>query len=425
MASHKVREEILIIEDSPTQAERLKFVLEEQGYQVNTARNGLEALDLLAKRRPQLVISDILMPEVDGYEFCRRLRGNQDLEHIPVILLTALSDPVDVMRALECGADNFIIKPYEDSHLLQQIELFLLHQNLRPREEVQAALETVFQGQKYFINASRLQILNLLLSTYEAAVEKNSKLLKAQEELSALTEELEAQSEELQVQNEELRSLAEELGLERARLETVLEEMPAGVVIAEAPSGRLIQSNQEMARIWRHSFLASAEIAADNERQGFQEVGSPYAPLDWPISRSITTGEVVRDEEIEVLRGDGTRGVISVSSAPIRDRGGNVVAGVMTSIDITARKQGEEALHKSNKRIIDILESISDGFLSMDQEMVITYVNSAAARLWGRDRSEVLGRSLFDAFPGSRESVFGQKYLEALRENKFIALLAS
>ena len=211
MTDKKILEEILIVEDSPTQAERLRYVLEQHGYRVSTAGNGREAMDLLANHQPNLVISDILMPEADGYEVCRFVRQHRDLQNVPVILLTALSDPVDVMRALECGADNFLMKPFEENQLLERVRLFLLNRDLLKPEGVQAGLEIVFQGQKYFINADRLQILNLLLSTYEAAVEKNSQLLKAQTELQSQAEELETQSEELRVQNEELMEMAEEL----------------------------------------------------------------------------------------------------------------------------------------------------------------------------------------------------------------------
>ena len=194
MTNKKDLEEILIVEDSPTQAERLRYVLEQHGYRVSMARNGREAMDLLAKHKPKLVISDILMPEADGYEVCRFVRQDQDLQNVPVILLTALSDPVDVMRALECGADNFLIKPFEENQLLKRVQLFLFNHDLRKHEGVQVGLEIVFQGQKYFINSDRLQILNLLLSTYEAAVEKNSQLLKAQTELQSQAAELEAQA---------------------------------------------------------------------------------------------------------------------------------------------------------------------------------------------------------------------------------------
>jgi len=103
---------ILIAEDSPTQAERLRFLLEEQKYSVEVARNGKEGLELARESKPALIISDVLMPDVDGYEFCRNAKADEQLKEIPFILLTSLSDTNDVIRGLQCGADNFITKPY-------------------------------------------------------------------------------------------------------------------------------------------------------------------------------------------------------------------------------------------------------------------------------------------------------------------------
>ena len=95
------------------------------------------------------------------------------------------------------------------------------------------------------------------------------------------------------------------------------------------------------------------------------------------------------------------------------------------AIDITERQRAEEALRQSDKRTADILESISDGFFSMDRDMVVTYVNNAALALWGgRPSEEVLGQRLLDAFPEAEGSIFVEKYAEALREQKFINLEA-
>ncbi len=95
-------QEILIVEDSPMQAAVLKSLLEKQEYNVLVANNGKEAIALLEKHKPVIVISDIVMPEMDGYQLCRLIKDNEKLKDIPVILLTALSDPQDVLNGLEC-----------------------------------------------------------------------------------------------------------------------------------------------------------------------------------------------------------------------------------------------------------------------------------------------------------------------------------
>src|SRR5690349_20521438 len=102
---------ILIVEDSATQAVQLRYHLESQGYSVVVARNGREALALASEKPPSIVISDVVMPEMDGYTLCRNIKAKPALTNIPVILLTSLSSPHDVLHGLECGADNFIRKP--------------------------------------------------------------------------------------------------------------------------------------------------------------------------------------------------------------------------------------------------------------------------------------------------------------------------
>ncbi len=127
-------------------------------------------------------------------------------------------------------------------------------------------------------------------------------------------------------------------------MEEVLRQMPAGVLIAEVPSGRLLLCNEQVDRIWRHDFPPSEDVASYYQhRQGFHSDGRPYTPEEWPLVRSIRGGEVIADEEIEIQRGDGSRGTMRASSGPVRDREGRVVAAVGAYYDITERKRTQEA----------------------------------------------------------------------------------
>ena len=138
-----------------------------------------------------MVVSDIMMPEMDGYQLCRRIKEDNNFKDVPVILLTSLSDPVDVIKGLECGADNFITKPYDENYLLSRIQYILINRKLYKSDKMQMEIEIFFAGQKYFITSERQQILNLLLSTYETAVQKNLELIRARNELKLLNEHLE------------------------------------------------------------------------------------------------------------------------------------------------------------------------------------------------------------------------------------------
>jgi len=193
--------DILIAEDSPTQAEHLRCLLVESGHRVTVARNGKEALAAARQQTPSLIISDIVMPEMDGYALCREIKAKTALKNIPVILLTSMATPVDIIRGLECGADNFIPKPYDEDYLLSHIQNTLINFELRKSQKTQMGVEIVFANEKYFITSERQQILDLLLSTYETAVQKNLQLSESQSELKKLNEQLDQKVVELEAQN--------------------------------------------------------------------------------------------------------------------------------------------------------------------------------------------------------------------------------
>jgi len=175
--------QILIVEDSPTQAAQLQNILESQGYGVSLALSGKEALASVKENRPAIIISDIVMPVMNGYELCLEIKSDERTKDIPVILLTRLADPEDIIKGLACGADNFITKPYDGEFLLARIEYIIVNQKLRTTAVAEMGIEIFFAGQKHFITSDRMQIVDLLLSTYETAVQKNRELEQTNREL--------------------------------------------------------------------------------------------------------------------------------------------------------------------------------------------------------------------------------------------------
>jgi len=198
---HNHSVDILIAEDSPTQAKHLRYLLHENGHRVTVARDGKEALAMAREHTPAMIISDIVMPEMDGYALCREIKSQAALKKVPVILLTSLASPVDIIRGLECGADNFIPKPYDEDYLLSHVQNTLINFDLRKSQKTQMGVEIVFANEKYFITSERQQILDLLLSTYETAVQKNQQLTESQSELKKLNEQLDQKVVELEAQN--------------------------------------------------------------------------------------------------------------------------------------------------------------------------------------------------------------------------------
>jgi signal transduction histidine kinase len=188
--------EILIVEKSVSQAEQLKHILEQHDHRVSIEYNAKLALAAIRQHKPQIVISAVQLPEVDGYELCREIKTDENLKDIPVILLTSLSDTKDVIRGLECGADNFITKPYDEKLLISRIEYIVLNRELRIGAGTQTGLEIIFNGEKYSITPERQQMVDLLISTYEAAVQKNLELFRVEQEVRALNERLKIEVKE-------------------------------------------------------------------------------------------------------------------------------------------------------------------------------------------------------------------------------------
>jgi DNA-binding response OmpR family regulator len=112
---------ILAVDDEPNILLSLEYILEAEGYEVFTARDGEEALEMTEKIRPDLILLDVAMPRMDGYEVCRLLRKKEDLAAIKVVMLTAKGQPLEKRKGLELGADEYITKPFGAQDLLDRI----------------------------------------------------------------------------------------------------------------------------------------------------------------------------------------------------------------------------------------------------------------------------------------------------------------
>ena len=116
---------ILVVDDTPANIQSLAAILKEKGYQISVATNGKQALDAVARVQPDLILLDVMMPEMDGYETMRRIRENSKFRLLPIIALTAKAMKGDREKCLEAGASDYLAKPVNTEQLLSALRMWL------------------------------------------------------------------------------------------------------------------------------------------------------------------------------------------------------------------------------------------------------------------------------------------------------------
>src|ERR1700737_510472 len=310
--------EILIAEDSPTQAEQLKHYLSARGYSVRMAGDGKQALAAALENKPAMLITDVVMPEMDGYTLCRKIQSSKTLNDIPGVLLTSLSRPQDILRGLECGADSFIRKPYDDKYLVSRVEYILANQELRKTERLQVGVQLQFAGQAHFITAEKQQILDLLISTYEGAVQIN----------------------------EELEKKKRELARERDLLHTLMDNVPDFIYFKDT-AGRFTTINRALARALGISKPEDALGETD-----FDYFAEAYAQRTLADEQDVLrTGQPLVGKVEEIHLRDKLPVWISTTKMVVRDLDGKVIGTFGVSRDITESKHAEQELQLAKENL--------------------------------------------------------------------------
>lgn len=207
---------ILVIEDSSTQASCLRDLLTNSGWKVASASNTHEAMIFLKKNRPDLIISDVVMPGLSGFTLTRIIKNNELFKSIPVILLTSLSNPSDIIEGLKCKADSFISKPYTDNMLTTRIKQLLDKDQIKLRNSINTKMISFLKDLKEHIPLEN--IMNFILLAYEDA---------------------DIKAKELNILNSELKRAIED----RKKLVTVVENC-TDLIFILSTNGKLLYINK-------------------------------------------------------------------------------------------------------------------------------------------------------------------------------------
>lgn len=317
--------DILIVEDSPTQAEELRYILEKKEHKVSRVANGKEALNLLIYRIPDIVITDILMPEMDGYQLCRRIRADETMRELPVILITSLSEPTDVIKGLEVGANDFITKPYDEKYVLSRVEYLIANKELRENAKTEKGVKVFFSGNNYYITAERLQILDLLLSTYENAYHQNRLLLSMQKKLRESNQRLEE---------------------EKAKTESIIAAIGDGISIQDRNLTIVYQNEKHISFFGNHR--------GEKCYQAYKHLESPCDPCS--VLTCFADGKI-HTSEMTRPGADGPS-CFEMTTSPLRDAAGTIIAGIAVARNVDERKKLEMEREKLINELTEALANV-------------------------------------------------------------------
>ena len=175
---------VLIVDDNRVNVELLKAQLKPYGYELDTAYDGEEALAKIQQCHPDLVLLDLMMPKVSGYEVCRSIKQNKDTQFIPVIIITALSELDDKIKAIELGADDFLVKPFNKLELTSRIKSLLnvksLHDDLDRSENILFSLVKALEAKDVYTSghSERVAHYGTQLAKYIGLEEKEIEVLR-------------------------------------------------------------------------------------------------------------------------------------------------------------------------------------------------------------------------------------------------------
>ncbi|MBI2158744.1 MAG: response regulator, partial [Candidatus Rokubacteria bacterium] len=310
---------ILIVEDSPTQAEHLRLLLDGERYRVEHVPNGREGLERAQAAPPDLIISDVVMPVMDGWEFCRAVKSSPQLRQIPFVLLTERGTASDIIRGLEHGADNFITKPFESDYLLERVRRIFENLDLRRQGQLDMEVSFTAGGRQVAINADKQQIFELLFATLEELSRTNGQLAESRRAVEEYARTLEAkvqertqqlmQTEKIATMGQLLAGVAHELNNPLSVLTghaTLLRASADPTVVQRAE--KLVRAADRCARIVRN-FLALARQRPPAREATHLDTGGAEAVdlLAYPLR--VNGVEVVQDlaADLPVLWADPTQ----------------------------------------------------------------------------------------------------------------------
>jgi PAS domain S-box-containing protein len=304
---------ILIIDDEPANLSVVVGYLTGHGFQIVVARNGEAGVRLARQNHPALILLDVQLPGIDGFEACRRLKADERTRQIPVIFMTVLTKVEDKVQGFEAGGVDYISKPFQKQEVLARVTTHLrLRELTRDLEEAKENLE-------------------------QRVVERTSELAQA--------------NVSLKKEIAERRQAEEALRRERDLVARITETSPVSITMVNR-EGQITFANaraEQVLGLTRDAITGRTFNAPEWRITGYD--GAPFPDEELPFRRVMSTRRPVYNVHHAIVWTDGRRVLLSINGAPLLDESRQVDGVVLTMEDITERKQAEEALHRLNREL--------------------------------------------------------------------------
>jgi len=328
---------ILMVDDQPSKLISYEVMLAELGERLVKATSGREALDQLLKSDVAVVLMDVSMPEIDGFELADMMRQHPRFQKTPIIFVSAVHlTEVDRIRGYKSGAVDYISVPVIPEVLRAKVSVFAeLHRKTR--------------------------------------------------ELQSLNRELELRVAQ---RSDQLRVLNGQLQQRVAEMESIMQVLPVGVAVAHTPGCEWITGNAALSEIFGLNpgdnlakSLGGFPIASQN--------GRLLPTKDMPVQRAALSGKVVDSMEIEIMPRNGSPRYVLASASPLFDEAGNVSGAVGAFFDVSERKRMDDKLRER----AELLDLATEAIMVRDSNDTIRYWNAGAVALYGWTREEALGQN--------------------------------
>lgn len=366
----KMKKKVLIVDYNSANLYILKSLLESEGIEVIEAQNGQVALTKAKEHTPDVIVSDILMPVMDGYTLCRHWQADEKLKNIPFIFYTATyTEPKDEKFALSLGANRFLVKPQEP-----EIFMGILSEFLSGKKSVKALLaKPLGEEMEFFRNHNEI-----------------------------LFGKLEKKMSDLETANQQLKILEERYRLSFENISDVIYIIDKNL--------KVLNVSPSMEKLLGYKAQDFIGRSIEDMKIIFTPESFERAVAD---SMQILKGEALLGSVYEFVAKDGTIKIGEVCNSPIV-RDGKVTGFVAIARDITDRRRAEDKVRHSEERFRGILQDMNDMYYEMDLKGNMVFFNNALLALTGRSSEELQGMNFRDYMgPESSEyafKIFGEIY---------------